>query len=122
MIKLTEMDENVPFRSQIECDKAPVVLINTFTVGAQDVDAFLEAWERDAAFMKNQSGYISAQLHRGIADSCAFMNYAIWCSVDHFRRAFAQPEFRANLERYPASAIASPHLFGKMAIPGICSN
>jgi hypothetical protein len=31
-----------------------------------------------------------------------------------------QPEFRGRLARYPASAVASPHLFEKVAVPGIC--
>lgn len=122
MIKFTEMDENVFFRSQVACDEAPVILINTFTVAPDDVDSFMEAWGRDAAFMKSQSGYVSAQLHRGIAGSCVFTNYAVWSSVDDFRRAFAQPEFRASLENYPASAVASPHLFKRVAVPGICTD
>jgi hypothetical protein len=34
--------------------------------------------------------------------------------------AFAQPEFRAKISAYPASAVGSPHLFQKVAVPGIC--
>ncbi len=30
------------------------------------------------------------------------------------------PEFRAKLSAYPASAVASPHLFQKVAVPDIC--
>jgi heme-degrading monooxygenase HmoA len=121
MIKLAEMDERVTLRAQMEHDEAPVILVNTFTVAPEDVARFLEAWERDATFFKRQPGYISAQLHRGIAGSCAFVNYAVWASVEHFRRAFAQPEFRQSLEAYPSSAVASPHLFEKVAVPGICA-
>ena len=29
-------------------------------------------------------------------------------------------EFVAKLSTYPASAVASPHLFQKVAVPGIC--
>ena len=39
------------------------------------------------------------------------LNYAIWESVAHFRTAFNHPEFKAALDQYPSSAIASPHLF-----------
>ncbi|HEX4080460.1 MAG TPA: hypothetical protein VHX61_16480 [Rhizomicrobium sp.] len=30
------------------------------------------------------------------------------------------PEFRAKLATYPASAVASPHLFQKVTVPDIC--
>jgi len=56
----------------------------------------------------------------GIAGSGVFLNVAVWESVAHFRRAFTAPEFRAKLDRYPAGAVASPHLFRKVAVPNIC--
>jgi hypothetical protein len=37
-----------------------------------------------------------------------------------FRAAFTQPEFRAKLPLYPSTAVASPHLFQTVAVPGIC--
>ena len=30
------------------------------------------------------------------------------------------PEFAAKRSAYPPSAVASPHLFQKVAVPGIC--
>jgi heme-degrading monooxygenase HmoA len=74
----------------------------------------------NAAIMKRQPGFISTQLHRGVAGSGAFLNFAVWESVAHFRAAFANPEFRARLAEYPESATASPHLFRPVAVPGIC--
>ncbi|MET4172832.1 hypothetical protein ABIB99_003925 [Bradyrhizobium sp. LA6.1] len=44
----------------------------------------------------------------------------MWESNAHFRAAFTHPEFRAKIAAYPASAVASPHLFQKIAVPGIC--
>jgi heme-degrading monooxygenase HmoA len=70
--------------------------------------------------MKGQPGFITTQLHRGIGGSCVFLNYAVWESVDAFKAAFAQPEFRERLAAYPRSVVASPHLFEKVAVPGIC--
>ena len=55
-----------------------------------------------------------------IAGSGIFLNYAVWESVAHVRSAFANPEFRARLSDYPESATVSPHLFRKVAVPGIC--
>jgi hypothetical protein len=34
--------------------------------------------------------------------------------------AFSHPEFQAKLSAYPSSAVAAPHLFEKVAVPGIC--
>jgi heme-degrading monooxygenase HmoA len=95
-------------------------LINTFHVAPEDVDALLEAWAADAAHLKQQPGFISAQLHRGIGGSSVFLNHAVWESVQAFRDAFGAPQFQAMFARYPDSTVASPHLFQKVAVPGIC--
>jgi heme-degrading monooxygenase HmoA len=71
--------------------------------------------------MKQQPGFISTQLHRGIGGSSVFFNYAVWESVEHFKRAFSNPEFQSKMKDYPPSAAAaSPHLVKKVAVPGIC--
>jgi hypothetical protein len=60
------------------------------------------------------------QLYRGIAGSGVFVNQAVWESVEAFRNAFGDPQFQATFARYPDSTVASPHLFQKVAVPGIC--
>jgi heme-degrading monooxygenase HmoA len=115
-----EMDERTPMSAQMEQSVGPVVLINTFTVNADDAPQLLRAWATDAAWMKQQPGFISTQLHRGIAGSGVFLNYAVWESTEHFKRAFTHPEFRSHLGHYPSSVVVSPHLFQKVAVPGIC--
>jgi quinol monooxygenase YgiN len=119
--KHIEMDEKVKFLTQMDANVAPVILINKFNVKPEEVDQFLKVWAADAAIMKRQPGFISAQLHRGIAGSCVFIKYAVWESTEHYKRAFSNPEFQSSLEKYPGSAVASPHLFKKVTIPGICS-
>jgi len=37
---------------------------------------FLQVWADDAAFMKQQPGFISTQLHQGTAGSTTFINAA----------------------------------------------
>ncbi|MGH7986351.1 MAG: antibiotic biosynthesis monooxygenase family protein [Candidatus Binataceae bacterium] len=120
MIAMVEMDEQVALREQLNDDDGPVVLINKFNVKREEADDLIHAWAEDAAWMKLQAGFISAQLHRGIAGSTVFLNYAVWESAGHFARAFANPEFQSRLRQYPASTVASPHLFRKLSIPGIC--
>ncbi len=120
MPKFVEMDPSITLADQLADDGGSIVLINTFVVPPSDTDRLLAAWAADAAIMKRQPGFISAQLHRGIAGSGVFLNYAVWESVAQFRAAFADPEFRARLSRYPDSATVSPHLFRPVAVPGIC--
>jgi heme-degrading monooxygenase HmoA len=120
MPKFIEMDRTVTLADQRKDEGGAVVLVNTFVVPPEHADRLLAAWAADAAIMKQQPGFISTQLHRGIAGSGAFLNYAVWESVAHFRSAFANPEFRARLGEYPESATASPHLFRPVAVPDIC--
>ncbi|KAB1073410.1 antibiotic biosynthesis monooxygenase family protein [Methylobacterium planeticum] len=120
MPKFVEMDRAVTLADQLKSEEGPVVLINTFVISSEDADRFLAAWGADAAIMKGQPGFISTQLHRGIAGSGTFLNYAVWQSVAHFRTAFADPAFQARLADYPESATVSPHLFHTIEVPGIC--
>jgi heme-degrading monooxygenase HmoA len=120
MLQLKPLDPTVPIFQQIETDVSPVVLVNVFQVAQEDIPALLAAWEADANWMKQQPGYISTQLHQGIAGSTVFMNYAVWESVAHFRAAFTHPDFKQALEHYPASAVASPHLFTRLTVPNLC--
>ena len=120
MSLLRPLDPAFPIERQIAIDWSPVVLVNVFTLDKADEQTFLKAWHDDAVFMKRQPGFISAQLHRAIGESPTHLNYAVWESTAAFRAAFAHPEFRAKLSTYPSSAVASPHLFQKVAVHGIC--
>jgi heme-degrading monooxygenase HmoA len=120
MLKFEEMDETVRFFTQMEEGGGPVVLVNKFSVEPEQAEQLIDAWAADAAVMRRQPGYISTQLHRGIAGSGVFLNYAVWESTAHFKRAFADPEFQNQLSNYPSSTVASPHLFRKIAVAGVC--
>ena len=120
MLQLKPLDPSTPIFQQLGTEVAPVILVNVFQVAEADIPALLKAWEADANWMKQQPGYISTQLHQGIGGSTAFMNYAIWESVAHFRAAFNHPEFKAALAHYPSSAVASPHLFSRLTVPNLC--
>jgi heme-degrading monooxygenase HmoA len=97
-----------------------VVLVNPFILDKSDEFSFLKVWQDDAEFMKRQPGFISTQLHRALGENATYLNYAVWESTAHFRAAFSHPEFQAKIASYPASAVAMPHLFKKVAVPGIC--
>jgi len=121
-MRFEDMDPALPLARQLgETHMGPVVLVNKFTVALGDRDALIAAWADDAAFMKRQPGFLWTQLHRAIGDSGVFLNYAVWESLDAFRNAFGQPEFRSHLGQYPNSVVVSPYLFEKVAVPGICA-
>ena len=120
MLQLKELDPKITLANQMQASEGPVVLINVFTVDPADEDAMIKSWSKDAELMKAQPGYISTQLHKGIAGSSTYINYAVWESVEDFRNAFMNPEFQSSLANYPESTVASPHLFKKLAVPGHC--
>ena len=120
MSLLRPLDPAFPIERQLGIDTGPVVLVNVVTLDRADEQSFLKVWQDDAVFMKRQPGLISTQLHRAVGDNPTYLNYAVWESNAHFRAAFTHPEFRAKIADYPASAVASPHLFQKVAVAGIC--
>ncbi|WP_299191423.1 antibiotic biosynthesis monooxygenase family protein [uncultured Erythrobacter sp.] len=121
MPQLKQLNDTVSLMDQFQVnDDGSVVLINVFTIDPKDEDDLIAAWAHDAAFMKEQPGYISTQMHKGVGGSPTYLNYAVWESVETFRNAFTNPEFQARIARYPDSAVVSPHLFTKMAVPGHC--
>lgn len=121
MAKLVEMDEHVSIFAQMKEDVGPVVLINKFSVEPKEFDQFMEGWAVEAEKFKQQPGFISTQLHRGIGGSGTFINYAVWESAALFKRA-VNNVMNPNdmMSAYPPSTVASPHLFKKAAVPGIC--
>jgi len=120
MLQMRPMDPACPIDRQLGVDVSPVVLVNVFTLEKDDEQTFLNAWQHDALFMKHQPGFISTQLHRAIGESPTYLNYAVWESTAAFRAAFTHPEFLKRLSTYPASVVASPHLFQRVAAPGVC--
>ena len=121
MPKVVEMDERVSIFSQMEEDAGPVILINKFSVDPKDFDQFQKAWADEAGKFKEQSGFISTQLHRGIGGSGTFVNYAVWESAAQFKKVAKNIMNPQNMmSAYPPSTVASPHLFKKVAVPGIC--
>jgi heme-degrading monooxygenase HmoA len=120
MVKIIEMDETVSLNQQFEEEVRAVILMNKFNVNPDEVDEFLKVFAETTNYFKQQPGFISAQLHRGIAGSSTFVNYVIWESVAHFKQAFDRPEFKSNMATLLPSTVMSPHLFKRVAVPGIC--
>jgi heme-degrading monooxygenase HmoA len=120
MVKIVEADERVTLSTQLEEDVGAVILMNKFNVGHDEVEEFLKVFEETTMYFKQQPGFISAQLHRGIAGSSTFVNYVVWESAAQFKHAFNNPEFRTNMANLLPNTVMSPHLFKKVAVPDIC--
>ena len=97
MVVIEEMDKRTTLDKQLEEDVGPVLLINKFNLDPQDVNQFLKDWALDLRFMKQQPGFISTQLHRGIAGSSAFFNYAIWEFTSQIKQALRNLQFQAKM-------------------------
>ncbi len=126
MAKFVEMDDRVKFKDQVE-EKivGSVILINKFNVAQGKVEQFLKDWGEDATNFKQQPGFISTQLHQGIGKSSVFINYAVWESIEYYKKAVNKILFRSKsrsplLKYDDESLVISPHLFKKVAVPGIC--
>lgn len=120
MAKIVEVDEQVTISKQLEENIGPIIFINKFSVNHEDVDRFLKRWAANESLFKQQQGFISAQLHRGIAGSGTFINYAVWESATHLKKAVGNVNILARLSEYPPSVTVSPHIFTKVAVSGIC--
>ncbi|MGE0022811.1 MAG: antibiotic biosynthesis monooxygenase [Hyphomicrobium sp.] len=118
MPRLIPFNSNFPIDRQLGIDAGPIVLVNVFTLDKLDEPSFLRIWREDASLIKQQPGFISSQLHRAIGENPMYLNYAVWESTAHYRAVLDL--FRSQFATYPSSTVASPHLFQKIAVAGIC--
>jgi heme-degrading monooxygenase HmoA len=80
----------------------PVILINPFEVPKGREDECLAFWEKAAAYMRRQPGFIATRLHRALSPEARFhfINIAEWESAAHFQRAIGNEEFNRLIEPY----------------------
>ena len=90
-------------------ETASIVLINPFEVPKGLEEEALAYWDRCAAVLRSQPGFISTRLHRAISPDSGFalINVAEWTSPEQFYAAVSQPEFQAvavaDAKKYPHS-------------------
>lgn len=119
-MKFVETDPDTTFAQQLAAaDGEPVVLINRFHVPRGEEEEFLARWQQDGAYMLAH-GCLSGQLHRGTEGSGSYVNVAVWENAQALAGAFSSPEFQELINRYPDSCTVSPHVFKKVAVPGVC--
>ena len=104
------MYDSVTLGEQFEADVGAVILMNKFNVRRDEVEEFIKVFADTTKVFKQQPGFLSAQLHRGIAGICTFISHVGWESVAHFRQAFDKPEFRENMVKVlPITVSTSYH-------------
>lgn len=79
-----------------------VILINVFEVPDGKSAEAMVFWDRVAAFMRTQPGFVSTRLHRAVVPWARFqlINVAEWESVDHFETVKNSDAFRQMVGPY----------------------
>lgn len=88
-------------------------MINKFSVDPEVFDQFLKGWTTEAEKFKEQPGFISTQLHKGIGGSSTFINYAVRESATQFKAAVnnvMNPQDR--MSAYPSTMNSYSYLNG----------
>ena len=121
MFSIQQLDQHVTHDQQVqEENSGPVVLVNIFHVKPEEADQLIKVWGDILRTFRSAPGFLSAQFHQGTAGSGTVLNYAVWESAAYYRAAYEDPTFRSKLPGYPDGAVATPHLFRKVAIENIC--
>ena len=128
MIKFVEMDNNVTINDQIEKEQEnkngdSVILINKFDVSPDKIEQFLKDWTETFSLFKQQPGFITTELYKGIGKSSVFVSYQVWKSIDDFKKGSSSvlnsDDVNSRLAKYNDSLVISSHLFRKAVVPGI---
>lgn len=129
MIKFIEMDKNVTINDQMVVEDEEnkngdsVILINKFDVAQDKIEQFLKDWAETSNYFKQQPGFITTELYKGIGKSCVFISYQVWKSIDHFKKGsnivLNSDDMNSRLAKYNDSLVISSHLFRKAVVPGI---
>jgi len=89
-----------------------VTLINRFTLSGTP-EAFEEAFERTARFVRGQPGFLRHTLSRHLEQDTSYVNVAVWESVEALRAAVAHPAFRAHSGALRALATSEAQVYGQ---------
>ncbi len=128
MIKFVEMDKNVTINDQIEKEQEnkngdSVILINKFDVSPDKIEQFLKDWAETSSLFKQQPGFITTEIYKGIGKSSVFVSYQVWKSIDDFKKGSSSvlnsDDVNSRLAKYNDSLVISSHLFRRAVVPGI---
>lgn len=83
-----------------------ITVINPFEVPTGKENEALAVWDRVAAFMNRQPGFVSAKLHRSIDPKARFhlVTVAEWASAEHFMAVLTSKDLQEvakGMEAFP---------------------
>jgi quinol monooxygenase YgiN len=71
--------------------------------------------------LSNCPGYLSTQLHRGVANSNVLINYAVWESAEALRKCLHSEDFKAMIRDFPAGTECRAQISQKLRVEGACA-
>jgi heme-degrading monooxygenase HmoA len=86
---------------------APVVLINLFSVPQGKEEEFAKMWAEALEFIKNEPGFIDANLHRSLDPNAKFqfVNVAHWENQEAWQAAFDKLQPQELIQQVPFEQI-----------------
>jgi heme-degrading monooxygenase HmoA len=119
-IEYADLCPDVPLAEQLRAANGAFTLLEIFIVSDGAVDQAIRAYQKTGAYLKNRTGYIQAQLYRGIGGSNLLVNLAVWESVGALRDVLFDPDFLAVSSRHPAGTRCFRQVLRRAAVPGVC--
>jgi quinol monooxygenase YgiN len=93
------------FLAQTQGSQEPVVtLANQFIVSKDQLPEFLDRWSEIGEYMKQQPGFVSAELQKDILNPQEWIMSEQWKSLTAYRRAISTEAFQALVKEFPAKA------------------
>jgi len=90
-----------------------LIVINPFEVPQEKEQRALDLYDKYAGFIRSQTGYVSARLHRSINPDAKFtMVVSVeWSSAKEYLDALQSPEFKQMSEEYKVEFANHPELY-----------
>lgn len=100
----TSIASHTFFAKAQEPQQAVVTLANKFVVSKDQLPEFLDRWSEIGEYMKQQPGFVSAELQKDILNSQEWVMSEEWKSLDAYKRAVSTETFKALVKDFPAKA------------------
>ncbi|GAA0895222.1 MULTISPECIES: antibiotic biosynthesis monooxygenase family protein [Streptomyces violaceusniger group] len=121
-IEYIDLCPDVPLAEQLRATNGAFTLQDTFVVPEGAVDQAIHAYQEIGAYMKGHSGFIQAQLYRGLGSSNVLVDLAVWETAGALRDALSAPDFPALLAYYPAGTRCFQLVLHRAAVSNVCVN
>lgn len=87
-----------------ELQQPVVTLANRFMVSKDQLPEFLDRWSEIGQYMRQQSGFVSAELQKDILNPQEWIMSEQWKSLAAYRQAVSNDAFQALVKDFPAKA------------------